>query len=228
MPRRRNRRGRKRQKPIQRTFANSMVNQEDNVTLIRNGGKPPTRGRRAVKFFDTNLTTVTPSTSGVVIPVFQPPQGVLVTDRIGDVCYLRSMCINYTCNAANADVFSSLRVVVFQWKPNANLLAPTAASIFQFASDNVNSMYDWNFADQYIILYDKLHSFAGTAAIPTASTNQNWVGEIPLRRAIKKVNFAASAVGGSNQIYLLIVSDSSVIPFPNFTFKTRVMFEDEL
>jgi len=205
----------------------SMVSQEDNVTLVRNGGKPPSRRRRAVKFFDSNVTAYSPSSSGIVQSLFAPAQGVSVTNRLGDVCFLRGMVINYTINAANADVVSSCRIILFQWKPNANLLAPTVSSILQLATDNIYAMYDWNFSDQYVILYDKLHSFSGTSTAPTASSNQNWAGEISLSRASKKVNFAVSAVTGSNEIYLLAISDSAVIPFPTLTFKSRVMFEDE-
>ncbi len=193
-------------------------------------GQHPRKARRGqvpVKFFDCNLTTVSPLTTGTITGLLGPAQGAAVNQRIGDIIYLQKMWINYTCDAANADVYSSLRVIVFQWHPNNGLIVPTASDILQLVSTSVYAMYDWNFADQYTILYDKLHSFAGLSTAPTASSNQCFGGQIDLSRASKQCNFSIGSTFSSNSIYLLAISDSAIIPTPNLTFVSRITFEEE-
>lgn len=185
------------------------------------------KGGPIVKFFDNTLYSITPSSVPSIQGLFAPAQGVALTQRIGDVTYLKKMYINYTCNAANADIYSSLRVILFQWTPNNGLIAPVYTDLLQTSSDGVYAMYDWNYSDQYRILYDKLHSFSGTATAPTASTNQCVSEEISLASAFKKVNFTIGATTCSNSIYVLAVSDSVIAPFPNFILKTRIEHEEE-
>ncbi len=185
------------------------------------------KGGPVVKFFDNNLFSITVSSTPTIQGLFAPAQGTGLTQRIGDVTYLHKMYMTYTCNAANADIYSSMRVIIFQWIPNNGLVAPVYTDLLQTSADTIYSMYDWNYSDQYRILYDKLHSFSGTATAPTASTNQCVSEEVSLTSAFKKVNFTIGATTCSNSIYVLAVSDSVIAPFPNFVLKTRIEHEEE-
>jgi len=199
-------------------------------TTKGNGGEAPVskRGKTQMKIIDNLSTTSSVSTSGAILPGLSgPSQGVALNQRTGDVIYLEKMYITYTVNAANTDVFSSFRVIIFQWHPNSALAAPTVADILQNSSYNVYAMYDWNFSNQYTILYDRIHSMAGIATAPTASTNQVWSGEITLARAVKRSVFQLGTTFGSEQLYCLAISDSGVTPFPVFTIGTRITYSEE-
>jgi len=207
----------------------TMKNELPYVTYVNGGPLPLKRkGMPTVKIFDNNLTTITPSTTATIQGLFAPAQGVAITNRIGDIVYLRKMSVIYNCNAANADIFSQLRVVIFQWIPNNALIAPLATSIFQLAADHVYAMYDVNFQDQYRILYDKIHAFAGTSTNPSSSVNQTYSGNISLSSAFKRCAFTLGGITNSNSIYLLTVSDSGIVPFPTLNFKSRICFEEEV
>jgi len=114
---------------------------------------------------------------------------------------------------------------LFQWHPNSGLVAPTVGSILQTAS--MLSMYDWQNSNQFIILYDVVHSFAGTDSAPTASTNQLFFGRIGIGQAVKRSMFTTAAATGSEQFYLLLISDSLLAPSPNLSGNTRVTYCEE-
>ncbi len=198
-------------------------------TTIVNGGRAPQakRGHSQLKINDTqNIASV--SSSGTILPGLSgPAQGVALNQRTGDVIYLNKFYITYTVDAANSDVFSSLRVILFQWHPNSALASPTVADILQSSTFNVCAMYDWNFSNQYTILYDRLHSFAGLSTAPTASTNQCWSGEISLAPAVKRSVFQLATTFGSEQLYCLVISDSGVVPYPNITIVARVVYSED-
>lgn len=192
------------------------------------GGHPARRikGEPAVKVVDANLIVATPSTTPILFNLFAPTQGPALNQRTGDITFIDRMWITYTCNAANADVFSSLRLILFQWKPNDLSQPPTAAVILQSVADNVYAMYDWNFSDQYRILFDRIHSFSGTLTNPTSSTNQCISQEISLAPCVKRVEFGFGLPTGDNVIFLMVMSDSAIAPFPNLNFKSRITYTD--
>jgi len=227
----RKRKNKRNRRPANPGLPAHMINDNPVATLVRDGGEPIKVGRRnrygkTLKFFDSTYTTYTPSTSGVLQNLTTISQGVTESNRVGDICHLKHLVVNYNCNAANADVFSSVRVVIFQWRSNIALIAPVVTDIFQIAADGIGAMFDVNYSDMFTILYDKLHSFSGTFTAPTASSNQNWAGYIDLTKANCKINFAAGSATGSNFIYLLAISDSAIAPFPNLVLKSRVFFYD--
>jgi len=188
--------------------------------------KRRTRDGRAIKVFDSGIFTTTPSTSGSIQDLTTISQGVTLSERVGDVAHLKQFWLSYTCNAANSDIFSTVRIIIFQWHVNLFYRAPLPTDILQLASDNVNAFLDINFADQATILYDATHSFSGTATAPTASSNQNFQGELSLSRCNKKIVFQNSVAAGSNFIFSLQISDSAVIPFPVVNMKARCAFTD--
>lgn len=188
--------------------------------------KRRTRDGRELKVFDTALFTTTPSSSGSIQDLTTIAQGVTLTERVGDIAHLKQFWLSYTCNAANADVFSTVRIIIFQWHVNLAFRAPLVTDILQLATDNVNAFLDINYSDQATILYDATHSFSGTATTPTASSNQNFQGELSLSKCNKKMVFQVSAAAASNFIFSLQISDSAVIPFPVVNMKARCAFTD--
>lgn len=204
-----------------------------NCFVAANGQQPRKRkGEGNVKFCDQlALSSTSVSSSGTILSLTDIPQGSNVNQRTGDSVYIEKLYVNYTVNAANNDVYSSLRVIIFQWKVNTQITAvnPTPTNILQnVVAFGIYNFYDWNLSNQFIILYDRIHSLSGISTAPTASTNQCFFGEIPLDRAIKKLEFQAGSTNGNNQIFLLVISDSSVIPFPNFVMNSRLIYTDNI
>jgi hypothetical protein len=192
------------------------------------GGKPPQtkRGMTQIKVVDTNFSG-SPLTTGTVTDVFPPAQSLALNGRTGDVVYLKDIYLLYVCSAANADTFSTMRVILFQWKVNSALAVPNAGNILQSAATSgIVSFLDWNFADQFTILYDRIHSFAGLATAPTSSTNQN--SSIKVQKNFqKRVNFTLGATSGSEKIYLLTISDSAIAPSPSIVGNCRITYSEE-
>jgi len=210
-----------------------IVKQKDRVTPgsvsllphIYRGPKRP--GSGATKVYDLAVQNITPSTTASLLAIFAPAQGVALNQRTGDVIYYQQMEMIYTCNAANADIYSSLRVMLFQWHPNSNLIAPTAADILQTVTEGIYAVVDYGYSNQFIIFYDQLHAFAGTATNPSASSNQAVHKVFGANSVTRKVLFAPGTNAGSNILFLLTVSDSAVAPTPNLNFKFRVTYEEE-
>jgi len=184
------------------------------------------RGENELKVFDTAISVTTPTTTAFLFNCFTPSQGVALNQRTGDIVYVKNVEMVYTCNAANADLFSSLRVMLFQWRPNAGLIAPVSSDILQVSADGIYAFLDVPFGDQYHVFYDHLHCFAGLAAAPTSSTNQGMHRVFSPGSFTPKVNFGFSLTTAANSIWLLAVSDSAIAPTPNLSFKARISFEE--
>jgi hypothetical protein len=195
------------------------INSNGQQTAVR-------RGTPQVKFVDNPQSVAVSNIGTILAPgITNVTQGVGVSQRTGDTLFYKELFLNYNAVAINADIFSSLRVIVFQWKPNTSLVIPTVTDILQTA--NIFSMYDWQFSSQYIIIYDKIHNFAGVAAAPSSSGNQSYFGKIDLSRAGKRVEFSPGAVSASNELFILVISDSVAVPFPQFTCISRITYSEE-
>jgi len=183
------------------------------------------RGQPQIKFVDVNYSVVAASTGTVLNGITNVSQGVGVSQRTGDTIYLKRLYINYSVNAANSDIFSTFRIIIFQWHPNSALVAPTVNDILQ--TTNLYSLYDWQFSSQYTILYDMVHSLSGTAATPCTSSNQAFFGEIGIGQAQKRAEFSPALSTGSEQFFIIVISDSAVAPFPSFNATTRLTYSEE-
>ena len=192
---------------------------------MRNDGSQTSGKSSKEKFLDITVTTTATST-GSVTALATIPTGSGVRQRTGDTVRLLRMFINYDIDAINADVFTSTRVIIFQWLPNTTVGGlPTAANILQSVS--TISMYHFQNANQYRILYDKVHFQAGITAAPTASGYQGYYGNVQLSSALKQLEFSEAVSTGSNQVFLLLVSNSLIAPFPNLALQSRVIYTED-
>lgn len=196
------------------------------LDVVANGKqKELPRGTPQVKFSDVNYAVAATSVGAVLAGICSIPQGITVNQRTGDTAFWKELSINYQLDTQNADIFTTTRVIVFQWHPNSLLIGPVVTDILQTA--NVRSMYDWQYSNQYRILYDKVHFQSGIAAAPDSSGNQGYFGPINIKSATKRAQFATASVAGSEQFYILLISDSLIAPFPNFTATTRITYSEE-
>jgi len=199
-----------------------------NSTVVTSNGyqKPATRGKKLAKFIDAPYAAIAVTSIGAVLPGMCPiPQGVTVNQRTGDTVFWRSLHINYDITTQNTDVFNTSRVIIFQWHPNTILVAPVVTDVLQTVT--LYSMYDWQFSNQFTILYDRVHFQSGTATNPAGSGNQGYYGNVPFTKGFKvDAMYNAAAISASEQLFILVISDSLIAPFPVFTAQTRVIYDD--
>lgn len=199
-------------------MSNSLVVKADGLQPLMERGDPQ------VKFVDVQYNVSVSNIGTILSGICNIPQGITVNQRTGDTVFWKSLYINYSVNTQNVDVFNLLRVIVFQWRPNTLLNVPVVTDILQITS--VYSMYDWQFSNQFTVLYDKVHFMSGTAAAPDAAGNQGYFGQIKLKGPAR-ADFAQGIAGGSNQYFILVISDSVAIPFPVFVAVTRITYSEE-
>jgi hypothetical protein len=177
------------------------------------------------KFIDVTLAASSVTATGTIGVLANIPQGIGQSQRIGDQVTLTRILANIDITAANSDVFSHARFIMFQWHPNVTLDSPTIANILQTPANTFYSMLNWQLSDQFTILYDKVWSLLGTSTVPTDKSDQIVFTTVLPRRKI--VNWTAgSTSASSNTIFLLYISDSAGSPFPQIQFSIRMEYLD--
>jgi hypothetical protein len=197
-----------------------------NSVVVRKDGQQSDliRGEPQVKFVDVQYAVSATSVGTILAGICNIPQGITVNQRTGDTVFWKKLFINYSLATQNADVFNTTRILIFQWHPNSALTVPVVTDVLQTA--NLYAMYDWQFSNQYTILYDVIHYQSGTATNPSSSGLQGYFGQIELK-GVKRADYAAGVALGSQQFYILIISDSLIAPFPTFTAITRITYSEE-
>jgi len=201
-------------------------NMVNSIIVKKNGKqKQAKRGNPMSKFVDIGQS-FSPSNIGSILSGLCPiTQGTSASQRTGDTVYWQNLLINYSVSTQNADIFNLARIIIFQWHPNSALVVPIVTDILQ--TTNIYSMYDWQFANQSTIIYDRVHMLSGVAASPCDSGLQGFYGSVHLADSVRKAEFSAGSALGSEQFYILLISDSVIIPFPFFNIQTRVIFSDD-
>jgi len=68
---------------------------------------------------------------------------------------------------------------------------------------------------------------SGSATNPTATSAMGYFGEVPLKKTRKRCEFSPGAATGSEQLYILAISDSALPPFPILSLNTRITYKEE-
>jgi len=169
--------------------------------------------------------TLSATSTGSVSKLTSVVQGVGVRQREGDALEIESMVFNYDLDAINADIFTTTRLIIFQWIPSDSLVVPTITNVLQSAS--TLSMYNWEQSRNYRILLDKTWSQVGITAAPCDSGFQAETGVVvPVEKGFRKITFQPAVTTSANAIYALLVSNSLIAPFPNFNAQFRMVFKD--
>lgn len=147
-------------------------------------------------------------------------QGSSGGTHVGDECRLTSIWIRWAMGVA--DVTNVMRMIVFVWKPNMAFVAPAATSILKTVTppNQITSCYNEDGEDQYTILYDlvqPLSTIGGTPSNPCG---------VFKRKLNLKQDYATGSSNCSNNIYVLLVSDSGAVTDPYVYFTSRVGFTD--
>lgn len=183
------------------------------------------RGFRGCNFWETASGPLSVPVAGEVGDLCLIPQGVTREERIADFVKFKALQVNYSISSQNADVYNSVRFVIFQWNPNS---VPTFVSVFQNNSSTVYPFYQWDNAQEYRILYDRVYSLSGTATAPTQSGNVHSFFTIPFRRGGLNSRFVAGTTAGTNHLYYAVIGDSAATPFPQLLITTRLIYKNDI
>jgi len=160
-------------------------------------------------------------------------QDVTVGGRVGDKVSLKNITINictqHTPAAIGTDVVSYCRGILFKWRINTAVSAPsTVLAVLKVAgaagstSAGIMAQYartNKNDAD-FTILWDRTWSAADSAITP--------VQKIRIYKRLGSVTFTPAATTAEGHLYLLLISDNigTGAPQPLVSFSSRVEYED--
>ena len=147
-------------------------------------------------------------------------QGSSGGTHVGDECRLRSIWFRWAMGVA--DVTNVMRVIIFVWHPLMSFAAPAATNILKTVTppNQITSCYQEDGEDQYTILYDHVQALGTVAGTPS-----NPVG-LFRRKLNLKQDYATGSSNCSNNLYVLLVSDSGAVTDPYIYWTSRVAFTD--
>jgi len=182
----------------------------------------------------TNISQVPISTTGYLTKIpFQIPQGDGDNTRDGDhLTWCGSIPIRWEVINATTDVYDHVRVILFQWHPN-DTTPPTVGNVLLLGPTGVSdifSMYNHDRRQDYKILYDRTVTTVQESNILAVPVDVNYTryvqGTVSLKKARKQVQFLGGGLTGTNQIYLLAISDSTAATHPLLTWSSKIFFRD--
>jgi len=215
-------------KNVRRNANNAKSNQLR--TVVRKEVKREEMRNSVLKFIDTFLNSANVGSGGTLTSLATIPQGAAQSNRVGDHIIADHLRLHMNIIQSNTDVYTSVRSIVFQWYPNTALTAPAVASILQNSTGNgLWTDFNFQYRQQYTVLYDMTHSGAGLAAAPTASTNFSFRRPVKIRIPLRTngIEFTPGATSQTNSIWLLQISDSAVTPFPIVSWNARLFYRDD-
>lgn len=160
------------------------------------------------------------STAAGVYSLSNTSQGASGGGHIGDECRLRS--IEFRWEAIVGDTFNVIRCVVFVWKPNMALTGtPADTDILKTVTppNQITSCYEEDGEDMYRILADF------NVCMVTGGDNQVKTGKFSRKLNLKQ-DYTTSTSNCSNNIFVLLISDSGAVAHPTFNFTSRIAFTD--
>ena len=160
------------------------------------------------------------TTTPAIYSIGASAQGINGGQHIGDKCYLKEAHLRFI--ATCVDTTNLVRVTMFRWKPNMAYITPVAADIYKsvVAGTSLVSEFQEDAADQYEILYDELINLSLASEVTA-------VRRIRLNNLSAMQDYTSGTASCSNNIYLLMVSDSTAVTHPNVLFYSRTGFTDE-
>lgn len=182
-----------------------------------------------LKYQVSNLNETTTAGTGAIAKIMTIAQGDTDSTRDGDALFIKGLRINGRVkfnNAMGALLTQYVRLLVFQWFPDDGT-APTVANILNTTGTDSESLYgitNMDRNDQYKILFDRTYE-VDSVGNPARAFKRKL--RIPKRHRRQK--FIAAGTDGSNQIYLMYISDTlSTIAgvVPTFTMQTFMTYTD--
>lgn len=155
-----------------------------------------------------------------IIDMSQIVQGDRRIDRTGAT--VQNMTLDFTYDILVGDATNLLRVTLFQWYENDATSPPNLNTLYENGGIAPNvSMWNTRYRNkEFAILYDRKHVLTQT------SNDQVHVDRMGLKPKRNKITFNPGSVLGNNKIYLIVSSDSGVVPHPDFFYQLRINFKN--
>jgi hypothetical protein len=172
---------------------------------------------KQLKFFDVNSGVTSVSNVPAFTDVTSIAAGTNVSQRVGAQILMRSVRV---CGSwVVGDPTQLCRLVVFKWFPSNSSDVPSISELMTpSASDIVIGGWLQYKPSRFHILYDRLFKL-DTLAHPIKDFNFTV-------RVNSKLDYDTGSTTGRNHIYLMYVTDSSVIPTPSIRYSYQVIFND--
>lgn len=147
-------------------------------------------------------------------------QGITGGQHIGDECTLRDL--DFRMLVSVADSTNVVRVSIVRWKPNIGYAACSASAIYKTTSSGLvlTSGFQEDGEDQYSVLYDEVFTLA------SAGGNPEQIYRLIKRKFNFHQDFLTSTANTSNNLFLLITSDSGAATDPQVQFQSTIGFTD--
>ena len=138
-------------------------------------------------------------------------QGTGQTARVGSSIFMKRIRIRMTLQSA--DIVNSLRVIIFQWRENSANLTPAPTDIITLSTNPWQSSYNYthHVAKNFHICYDRTFSLS---TIGSPSVIDRMIDLYGKRLGSKHLVYEPATTAGTNQYYMLVVSDSVASPSP--------------
>jgi len=173
------------------------------------------------KFIDAYATGQSISTTASIQPLSYTAQGTDEQNRIGNSILAKDLNLKLTLtpNYIAAD-YNRMRLIVFVDKSQRGTL-PTLSELLQNTSYPLDSSFNKNYTDRFVIIKDKRFQLIKYGITPL---------ELKL---YKKLNFhvryigttLATASAGENNIYFVVLGDTAA-NLPTYSFFARLNFTD--
>jgi hypothetical protein len=160
--------------------------------------------------------------NGTVTKLLMPAQGDGVSERNGDKIWLKRIRLRFSM--IYGDTTNTFRLILFRWTQDNSIPAnvPSTLDVLQ----GLNALQQYNFthkqANQVHIIYDRTLTLS-TNGTPNRVIDQVLYGK---RLGKKKIIFDAAITTGTDQIYVLAISDSIAVPHPALAGYVRVEYTD--
>jgi len=178
-----------------------------------------------LKFLETSQTAFSVSSTPTLQNLSVVPQGVTVTTRVGDSLEVKALELKYFLYQVNVNIVTTVRVIVFFWRPNVTLLAPLASTVLQATGGTqVTAFPSFDYRTQFKFIYDETHSMAGIVASPTGISSVSSF-KITLTNMAKKQIYSPGSTGSNNALYIMFMSDVAANE-PTITYNARLTFVD--
>jgi len=190
-----------------------------------------TEGKRAThtipKYIDFSTFDQAVTGGGTLYALSVIPQGAGQSQRMANTVKFKRLVLNFSLYLANTDIVTTSRLIVFRWIPNNSTTAPGVGSILQNPSvAQVFSHLDFEGQQNYVILWDQTFHQSGGASTPCSTSNMGMFNlRIPLG-SNPCINYNNATTTGTDTLYMLSISDSSLTPFPELSFNLRVYYDD--
>jgi len=143
-------------------------------------------------------------------------QGSLDTNRIGDV--VKPTHIHFALNAYYSSVIAVVRLIIFEWRVDTNVLPPTLTYLLEDVSYPTTSEFSRDNKEKYRVLFDK-----------TGSIHQykpNLIMRIKKRLNTSRIQFNTGGNSGQNHIYAVVVTDNVFASLTSYNARWQIKFLD--